>query len=135
MATENAILTLTFPAGESLASDQYRLVVIDTDGTVRRPDNNTTDRPKIVGVLQNAPASGFPAVVMVKGVSKFVAGEAILVGEYVKSEYVGAADAGKGLDADVALDVVVGICIKGGAEDDLAEVLLPGMTYQVGIAS
>jgi hypothetical protein len=136
MATEEgAILDLTFPAGESLASDQYRIMILDTDGTVRRPDNSTTDRPKAIGVLQNAPASGYPAVVRVKGISKIVLGEAVVVGEYIKSEYVGAADAGKGLDADVALDVVIGRCVLGGAEDDLGEVLLPGMTYQVGIAS
>ena len=136
MATEEgAILDVTFEAGEDLTPDQYRFVVLDTDTTVRRPNNATTDRPKIIGVLQNAPDDGEAAVVRVKGVSKFVPGEAILMGEYVKVQYVDADDAGKGLDADVALDVVSGRCILGASEDELGEVLLPGFTYQVGIAT
>jgi hypothetical protein len=122
MATENRVLDLSFVAAESLASDQYRIMILDpTTGKVRRPDHATT--------------AAEAAVVRVMGITKIVFGETVAVGEYVKLEYNDAADAGKALDADGALDVVLGMCVKGGAEDDLGEVLLPGATWQVGAAS
>ena len=136
MATENRVLDLSFIAAESLASDQYRIMILDpSTGKVRRPDHATTDSASQIGVLQNAPASGEAAVVRVMGISKIVLGETVAVGEYIKLEYNSASDAGKALDADGALDVVCGICVLGGAEDDLGEVLLPGATWQVGAAS
>lgn len=136
MATENRVLDLSFIAAESLASDQYRIMILDpTTGKVRRPDHATTDSLSQIGVLQNAPAANEAAVVRVMGISKIVFGETVAIGEYIKLEFNDAADAGKALDADGALDVVLGQCIKGGAEDDLGEVMLPGATWQVGAAS
>ncbi|MGD9504559.1 MAG: hypothetical protein AB7W37_06590 [Syntrophobacteraceae bacterium] len=131
MATENRVLDLSYAAAEDLSNDQYRIVVLDT-GAVRRP-NATTDVP--LGVLQNAPASGEAAVVRVMGVSKVRFGEAVAENEWVKLEYVSATDAGKGMDADVALDLAIGRCLKGGAEDELGEVLLSGAVHQVNAAS
>jgi len=135
MATENRVLDLTFPAAESLASDQYRIVCLNTDGTVRRPDNQTTDRAIAIGVLQNAPAINEAAVVRVIGISKIVFGETVAIGEPIEGEYVSASDAGKGMDADHALDITLGRCLKGGAQDELGEILLNGMPYQVGAVS
>lgn len=131
MATENKILDLSFEAAEDLSNDQYRIVVLDT-GKVRRP-NAVTDIP--LGVLQNAPVAGEAASVRVIGVSKVQLGEAVAENEWVKLEWVDAADAGKGLDADVALDLAIGRCLVGGAEDDLGEVLLSGAVHQVNAAS
>ena len=54
MATENGVMDLSYPAAESLANDQYRIVTL-ASGSVQRPDA-ITDIP--AGVLQNAPASG-----------------------------------------------------------------------------
>ena len=131
---EGAILDVTFPAAEDLSTNQYRIVVLTSTG-VRRPNDGAADRIAAIGVLQNAPASGYPAVVRLKGTSKVVLAEAVAVGEYIAAEYVDADDAGKGRDADVAKDIALGRCIMGGSEDELGEILLPGMTYQVGIAS
>lgn len=131
MATENRVLDLSFEAAEDLSNDQYRIVVLDT-GKVRRP-NATTDHP--LGVLQNAPVAGEAAVVRLIGVSKIQLGEAVAENEWVKLEYNDAADAGKGLDADVALDLAIGRCLVGGAEDELGEVLLSGAVHQVNAAS
>lgn len=131
MATEQRILDVSFPAAEDLSSDQYRIVVL-ASGAVRRPDSGT-EVP--LGVLQNAPASGEAAAVRVIGISKIVLGETVAENEWIKLEYVSAADAGKGLDADVALDLAIGRCIKGGVEDDLGEILLSGAVHQVNVAS
>ena len=132
MATENAIFKASFEAAEDLSSDQYRIVVLDA-GKVRRPNHATTDLP--LGVLQNAPAAGEAASVMLIGKSKIVFGEAVAENEWIKHEYVSATDAGKGMDADLALDVAIGRCLVGGAEDALGEILLSGAVHQVNAAS
>jgi hypothetical protein len=131
MATENAVLIKTYEAGEDLSDDQYRIVRLSS-GKVYRPDNST-DHP--LGVLQNAPASGEAAAVMLIGVSKIRFGEAVAENEWVKLEYVSASDAGNGMDADVALDLAIGRCLKGGGDGELGEVLLSGAVHQVNAAS
>ena len=88
-----------------------------------------------LGVLQNAPGSGEAANVMLIGKSKIVFGEAVAENEWIKLEYNSAADAGKGLDADVALDLALGRCLMGGSEVDLGEILLSGAVHQVNAAS
>jgi hypothetical protein len=131
MATENHVLIRTYPAGEDLTADQYRIVVL-ASGAVRRPDGATEVG---LGVLQNAPASGEAASVMLIGVSKIVFGETVAENEWIKLEYNSASDAGKALDADVALDLAIGRCIVGGAEDELGEILLSGAVHQVNAVS
>ncbi len=131
MATENRVLDVTFEAAEDLSNDQYRILVLDS-GKVRRP-NASTDIP--LGVLQNAPGSGEAAAVRLIGVSKIQLGETVAENEWIKLEYVDAADAGKGLDADAALDLAIGRCLVGGAEDELGEILLSGAVHQVNAAS
>lgn len=131
MATENRVLDVPFEAAEDLSNDQYRIMVLD-GGKVRRP-NASTDVP--LGVLQNAPGSGEAAAVRLIGVSKIQLGEAVAENEWIKLEYVDAADAGKGLDADAALDLAIGRCLVGGNEDELGEILLSGAVHQVNAAS
>lgn len=131
MVTENKILDVSYEAAEDLSSDQYRIVVLSS-GKVQRPDA-TTDIP--LGILQNAPTAGKAAVVRLIGVSKIVFGETVAENEWIKLEYIGAADAGKGLDADVALDLAIGRCLVGGDEDELGEILLSGAVHQVNAAS
>jgi hypothetical protein len=87
--------------------------------------NAGTDVP--VGVLQNAPNTGESADVMLVGVSKLVANDAIAVGVMIKAEYVDTADNGKADAADTDKDVVMGTVVHAaGAEDDLCSVLLGG---------
>ena len=132
MATENGVLDVSFEAAEDLSNDQYRIVVL-ASGKVRRPDHATTDLP--FGVLQNAPEAGEAAVVRLIGVSKIQFGETVAENEWIKHEYNDAADAGKALDADGALDVAIGRCLVGGDEDELGEILLSGAVHQVNAAS
>jgi hypothetical protein len=72
---------------------------------------------------------------MLIGVSKIQFGETVAANEWVKLEYVDATDAGKGLDADAALDLAIGRCLAGGDEDELGEILLSGAVHQVNAAS
>jgi len=129
------ILDLTFPAGESLTLDQYRYVVLDTDGTVRRCNDQAADSIATIGVLQNAPAAAAAAVVRIIGVSKIVCAESISTGEYCTPEYVDAADAGKALHADTAVDIAVGRLLQGGGAEELGTILLSGDAIQVLIQS
>jgi hypothetical protein len=131
MATENRVLDVSFEAGEDLSNDQYRIMVL-SGGKVQRPDA-ATDIP--LGILQNAPEAGQATVVRLIGISKIVFGETVAENEWIKLEYVDAADAGKGLDADAALDLAIGRCLKGGDEDELGEILLSGAVHQVNAAS
>ena len=119
-------LDITWLAGEDLSSYQFRFVHLADDNTVDLLDS-AAEFP--VGILQNAPASGEPAVVRVLGTSKLVMNAAVSVGAALKCEYVGAADNGKGDAADTDLDTVRAYCIQAtGAEDDVGAVLL---TYHV----
>ena len=131
MAYEVPIMDVSFEAGEDLSNDQYRFVVL-SGGKVYRP-NASTD--KAIGILQNNPESGEAASVRMLGISKLVAGETIAENEYVKLEYVSATDAGKGLDADVALDLAGAYCREGGDEDDLITVAVLPFAFQTNVAS
>lgn len=131
MTMENRVLDVTHEAAEDLSNDQYKIVVL-ASGKVRRPDSGV-EIP--YGVLQNAPVSGEAAVVRVIGISKIQLGETVAENEWIKLEYVSASDAGKGLDADVALDLAIGRCLTGGDEDDLGSILLSGAVHQVNAAS
>lgn len=132
MATETQVLDKSYEAAEDLSNDQYRIVVL-ASGKVRRPDHATTDLP--FGVLQNVPLIGEAAVVRLMGISKIQFGETVAENEWIKHEYVDAANAGKGTDADGALDVAIGRCLVGGDEDELGEILLSGAVHQVNAAS
>lgn len=79
MATEApAPFIKTFTAGANLSTGaQFRYVKLDGTGKVVLC-SAATDIP--IGVLQNNPASGGAAVVMIQGVTKLVANAAITLG-------------------------------------------------------
>lgn len=56
-------------AHESLTGEQYHFVTINSDGEAEIINSETADYP--IGILQNAPASGGIAEIMLRGVSKF----------------------------------------------------------------
>lgn len=135
MATENRVLDVSYEAAEDLTNDQYRIMVL-ASGKVRRPDA-ATDIP--LGVLQNAPAAGEAAVVRLVGISKIQFGGIVAEGNLIKLEYVSATDAGKGLVGSQSTeaagvitfgDTIIARCLIGGIEDELGEVLLPGLAYR-----
>lgn len=126
MAIEKSILKMSFTAAEDLSSYQYRFVTqYGMSNTTVGLMNAATDIP--LGILQNAPAAGELAEVMLLGVSKCVANAAIVVGAYVKAEYVSTSDNGKADAADTDYDNIAGLVVHAsGAEDDLCSVLLSG---------
>lgn len=125
MATEIKILDLTWPAAEDLSSDQFKFVVLNSSGQVRRPDSASE---VAAGILQNAPGAGEAAVVRVIGASKFEGNAALGIGTFIGPEYVDAADAGKGQDNAGSLAYARAVVIEAtGAEDDLGSCLLLGM--------
>ena len=70
----------TFVAGESLTAKQFHFVKLHTDGLVYACAADT-DNP--VGILQNKPASGEMAEVMLFGISKLASNAALTAGVYV----------------------------------------------------
>ena len=122
MSTEQAIWRESFEAAEDLSDYQFHFVSLTSASKAQLL--NAEDEVAI-GILQNAPESGQAAEVMIVGKSKLVANAALTVGKFVKPEYVGAADAGKGADAGTWWDTARGMVIEAaGAEDDLCSVWL-----------
>jgi hypothetical protein len=133
MATENDLFTVSYGAAEDLSNDQYRFVVLNSSEQVRRPDAIGED---ILGVLQTAEADaqGKPAAIMLDGITKIEAGEALAIGDKVGAEFISPADAGKAIKTGVALKDVRGIVIQAAdAEGDLASILLVKSTGAGGL--
>ena len=87
---------------DSLSAKQYYFVKITADNTVN-VCAAVTDIP--IGVLQNAPASGEAASVMLYGISKVSANEAIAV-----ASNIGTGDDGQADVVAAGTDTTVRIC-------------------------
>lgn len=70
----------TFVAGESLATKRYHFVKLSADNTVVAC-TAVTDVP--IGVLQNNPASGSECEVVIVGITKVIADEALTFGNAI----------------------------------------------------
>ncbi len=122
MAFEDPGKTITLEAGASLASDQYKLVTLASDGQVDVTGAAAANTP--IGILQNKPsAAGQAAEIMIDGISKAIAGETIAAGELVGPS---TDTAGRVGDADTTADVIIGMAITGGAAGETISVLLFG---------
>lgn len=115
MSQSNALQKLPFIAGASLISSMNLLVKADsTEGQVIV----STADARVLGVLDNKPASGQEAAVIVSGSAKIVAGGNITYGAYIVSD-------GSGQAIVKTAEVnIVGIALQAGASGDLVEVLL-----------
>jgi len=101
MAYELPGQVATFTAAADLSAKQYYFVKITADNTVN-VCAAVTDIP--IGVLQNAPASGEAASVMLYGISKVSANEAVAVGSNIGTGDDGQADVvAAGTDTTVRL--------------------------------
>jgi len=132
MASENQLFAVPgLEAGADLSTKQYffvkksatddQCVIADTDGEV------------VLGVLQNKPnAAGVEAEVMVAGVSKIEAGEALTAGDLIGTDSSGKAKKIEGsiTGADVG-DFVFGICLVGVASGEVATVLIGFHSHRV----
>lgn len=98
-----------FVAGQDLSAQQFRFVKLNSSGLVV-PIAAATDQP--IGILQDKPAAaGRSAEIMMDGISKLVAGEAM-----TPAASVGPTANGRG-DAS-SPSVPVGIVVEGTAAAD-----------------
>lgn len=116
MAYEIPGLTISFQtaaANADYSAKQYYVAKLDTSGNALLP-TAVTDRP--VGIVQNNPANSRTASVLVNGVSKYVAGGNIAVGDNLGLKNDGTlVKVTPGTDTTVFL---VGVALEAGASGD-----------------
>jgi hypothetical protein len=81
MAVQEALISVTLPAGADLRTRQFHFVEIDGTGRVVLTGNNA----HADGVLLNAPNTGEAATVAISGIVKVKCGAAVTVGGNVAS--------------------------------------------------
>tara|TARA_R110000796_G_scaffold13544_2_gene43721 strand:- start:882 stop:1253 length:372 start_codon:yes stop_codon:yes gene_type:complete len=116
MAAMEQVQSITLAAGSDLSAGQFKFVLLASDGQV---DLVASAGGPATGVLLNDPAAaGRAATVAYAGVVKVIAGGTVAIGAKVQSDAAG--------DAILAAtgDHVLGVCVKGGADGELIEVLL-----------
>lgn len=116
MATYESKLCITVEAGADLSADQFKFVQVASDEQV---DVVSSAGGDAIGVLQNDPAAaGRAATVCYAGVSKVIAGATVAAGAKIQSDASGLA-----ITAATG-DAVLGVALKGGAANEVIEVLL-----------
>ena len=99
----------------SAAANQFKFVNVTPTGIAL----NTTVGGNVAGILQNLPQADEPANVMHQGVTKVVAGAAIVVGAEISS------DAASKAKTAVSSEFIQGIALEAAAADgDLIAVLI-----------
>jgi hypothetical protein len=123
MAYEVPVLTLSFEAAENLSTAQYAVVRITSANQVILPASGALQP---IGILQNNPASGRDASVMVMGVSKVRAGAAVSRGaaahlRLTATTYPGALDSSTGIKGPLR---TIGLFLQGATQaNDIVPVL------------
>ena len=115
----------TLLSGEDLSSSQYYAVMIElgTSNTVIVAGTPAAEGTHVIGILQNEPADGEAANVVIGGTSKIVMAANCDAGEKIMSS------SGKGTPVDADQKSVIGIALEDNAEGDggIVEILLtPG---------
>ena len=114
MAVQEAIISVTLPAGADLRTHQFKFVSVDANGAVVLTDNDA----KAQGVLQNAPNTGEAATIAISGRVKVACGAGVTRGGDIAS---GANGAGK--NAGTASEVL-GTALETGANGRIISILL-----------
>lgn len=116
MATYESKLCITVEAGADLSADQFKFVQVAADEQV---DVVSSAGGDAIGVLQNDPAAaGRAATVCYAGVTKVIAGATVAAGAKIQSDA-----SGQAITAATG-DAVLGVALKGGAANEVIEVLL-----------
>jgi len=115
----------TLLSGEDLSSSQYYAVMIElgTSNTVIVAGTPAAEGTHVIGILQNEPADGEAANVVIGGTSKIVMAANCDAGEKIMSS------SGKGTPVDGDQKSVIGVALEDNAEGDggIVEILLtPG---------
>jgi len=111
----NYSVKVSLVAGADLSSSQYKFVKLNSSGQVIAVAA-ATDRP--IGVLQNAPASGGVAEVLVSGGTKLVLGGTVTEGQIVSPSSTGA-----GVTITVGTDTTKYICGTALTEGASGEII------------
>jgi hypothetical protein len=118
----------SFIAGESFASKQfYAVMMTSTNNTVVVAGTPAAEGTHVIGIIQNEPASGEAASVVIGGTSKLVMAANCSIGEKIMSS------SGKGTPVDADTKSVIGIALEANAAGDgtIIEVLVtPGGVAQ-----
>ena len=113
MATQEALISVTLPAGADLRTHQFKFVSVDSNGAVVLTGNNALAQ----GVLQNAPNTGEAATVAISGIVKVKCD-----GVVTRGGAVGSAANGLAKNAATASSRL-GIALATGAENAVIPVL------------
>jgi hypothetical protein len=113
MATQEALISVTLPAGADLRTHQFKFVSVDSNGAVVLTANNALAQ----GVLQNAPNTGEAATVAISGIVKVKCSAVVTRGGAVGSAANGA------LKDAVTASARLGIALATGAENAVIPVL------------
>lgn len=117
IATANAH-KITLVAGADLSSAQYKFVKISSGNAVVCAA--ATDRP--IGVLQNAPASGQEAEIVVVGGTKVIAGGSITAGAAIGTNGSALA-AAKTVGTDTT-HYIAGTALSGGSANEVISAII-----------
>lgn len=117
MALMERLNPITRPAASDQSANQYKLVELNSSGQVSAC--NAAGELSI-GVLQNKPSAAGQAaeVAIVGSVSKVVLGATVAAGAKVTTDA-----SGRAVTA-VSTNTVIGICLKGGAVNEIGEILV-----------
>ena len=108
--------TQTFEAGIDLSDHQWRGVYVHTNGKILAPLEAAADNDRFcIGILQNKPSLGQDGDVMLQGMGRIEAGEAIAVGALFRIGPKGKAYTWEKTDAD---SYCVGQCVGSAATAD-----------------
>lgn len=114
MAVQEAIISVTLPAGADLRTHQYKFVSVNSNGAVELTGNNA----KAQGVVLNTPNTGEAAIVAISGIVKVACGAGVTRGGDVASGASGAAK-----DAATASEIL-GTALETGANGRIISILL-----------
>ncbi len=115
MAVQESRDTRTFIAGEDLSSSQFKFVTLESDGQVDLAD---AAGERCFGVLENDPAAGAEATVVVAGQTRITCGGTVAAGAQLQTDASG--------DAITAAagDVVMGYAMEAGAVNQKIQIEL-----------
>lgn len=115
MAYETKVLNTTFEVNEDLSDEQYKAVVLDSDGKIGLP---AEAGQLAVGILQDDPESGEYGSVMTYGLTKAVYGETITAGQEV------AVDGNGKMQVATTSDINLGVALSSADADEIGTILL-----------
>lgn len=116
MATEEKLITISYPASGDLSSDQYCFVKISSSQLALASAGGGAD---VLGILQDKPAAaGRAGEVAVGGASKIIAGGTFSAGAKLTSDSSGHAVAA------TTGDTINGIALADGASGKVTSMLL-----------